>query len=53
MKRIFHGVEIEHIYIDNIEPECFDYIGQDCDTQGEVWDIIKNVDTGEYYYTVL
>lgn len=49
--RTFHGVEIPYIHIAGVEPNTFDYVGQDTDTQGEVWDIVKDIETGGIYYT--
>lgn len=53
MKHIFCGVELEHIYMVDVEPETYDYIGQCPDENGELWDIIKNINTGVMYYTIV
>lgn len=49
--RIFHGVELERKNITDADKGKYDYIGQDCDEKGEMWDIIMNINTGVRYYT--
>ena len=57
MKYVFKGVEIEYISQEDLKIYAnfgkFDYLGRDSDNQGEVWDIVRNSETGKYYCTNL
>ena len=55
MKVNFNGTEIEYIECSELidKEDTFDYLGSDHDNNYELYDIIRDVNTGKIYCTVL
>ena len=49
----FHGFPIKYINSNDLEVGRFKYIGCDRDTEGNVWDILQDSLTNQYYCTQL
>lgn len=55
LKVNFNGTEIEYIDCSELidKEDTFDYLGSDHDNNYELYDIIRDVNTGKIYCTVL